>query len=181
MAIVTSTVFKSNVATAAAALTTALQDDTVTRVALEISNPKHPLRQLEKYFTFNSATGVVASDDAYIDACYAGAAPSKGNPFDVVADWEVLALSTATVENAAPTDIVLTFSRDVANYDNIVLGGAGSAGKSITGVAIVDAVVTVTVSPAYANGDVITISGDFRTADSAKLTLTDQAVTNNVA
>ena len=46
MAIVDEATFQTNIATAAAALTTALTDDTVTRTALEIRNPMHPLRQM---------------------------------------------------------------------------------------------------------------------------------------
>ena len=179
MAIVSATAFKAAIATAAADLTTALTDDTVTHTALEISNPMHPLRQIEKFFTYNAATGVVASDDAYIDAAYAGATPSKGNPFDAVSNWLPLTLVSATVEDAEPSDVVLTFSRAISNYSNVSVGG--DAPRGVTGTAIVTVVATVTVSAPYVNGDVITISGTFRTLDGATIQLATEAVTNNVA
>ena len=180
MALVTAVAFKAAVATAAADFTTAMTDTVLTRTALEISNPMHPLRQVEKWFNYNPDTGVVTADDAYIDQAYAGITPSKGNPFDVVANFEVLALTTATVETGNPRDIVLTFSRDVANASAVTSGGAASAGKSIVSVTIVSAVVTVVVSADYIAAGVITVSGDFRTEDSAKLVLSGESVTNNI-
>ena len=43
-----------------------------------------------------------------------------------------------------------------------------------------ETVVTVVVSAAYIAADVATVSGRFRTSDSAKLELTDEAITNNI-
>ena len=180
-ALESATNIKAAIATAAADLTTAWTDTVATHTALEIRNGAHPLRQIEKLFLFNAATGAVTSDDAYIDAVVTGGtAPNKGNPFDVVTDWLPLALTSADVEIAEPADIILVFSRAVANADNVVIGGAGSAGKSILSVTIVSATVTIVVSADYIAADVITVSGDFRTLDNAKLTLTDESVTNNI-
>ena len=86
MAQVTDTVFKAAVAAAAVQLTSAWSDDTTTEVAAELKNPRHPLRAVEKLFLFHAATGVVTSNDAYIDAAYAGKYPSQPVSFDKVAD-----------------------------------------------------------------------------------------------
>jgi len=180
MTLVTAANFKAAVATAAVDLTTIWTDTVDTRTATEIRNPKHALRQLEKLFLFDPVTGIVTSDDAYIDAAYAGSTPNKGGPFDHVTDIEPLALVSATVENAEPADIVLTFSRNVANQSNIVLGGDASPAKVIASIAIVTVVVTVVVTVAYVNGNVITLSGDFRTSDNEVITLTNNTVVNNV-
>ena len=180
MALESATNIKAAIATAAADLTTALQDTVVTHTALEIRHPSHPLRKIEKLFLFNPATGVFTSDDAYIDASHAGMNPQKGSDKDVITDWLPLAFTSGDVEIAEPADIVLVFSRAVANADNITIGGAGSAGKSILSVTIVSATVTIVVSADYIAADVITVSGDFRTADNAKLVLTDESVTNNI-
>ena len=168
-------------ATAAADLTTIWTDTVATHTALEIRNGKHPLRQIEKLFLFNAATGVVTSDDDYIDAVVtAGTAPNKGNQFDVVTDWLPLTLVSADVEIAEPADIVLVFNRAVQDQDNVTIGGAGSAGKTILSVTIVSATVTIVVSADYIAADVITVTGDFRTLDNAKLVLKDESVTNNI-
>jgi hypothetical protein len=175
MALESATNFKAALALAAVQLTTAWTDTVQTKTALEISDPRHPLRQLEKLFNYNAQTGVITSDDAYVDACYAGGAPSKGSTFDVQADWLAFALSTATVENAAAANVVLTFDRDVANASNISVGN-----KAISSVVIAGAVVTITVAVAFVNADVISCNGDFRTADGATLKLVGESVTNNV-
>lgn len=86
MALIDSTAFKVQTAAMAAAMTAAMADDTDNGVAAEIRNPAHPLRQFEKFFNFDPVTGIVTSDDSYIDDCYAGFAPSKGNQLDIIAD-----------------------------------------------------------------------------------------------
>ena len=181
MALESATNIKAAAALAAVQLAVIWTDTVAAHTALEIRNAKHPLRQIEKMFLFNPATGAVTADDAYIDAVVtAGTAPSKGNPFDVVTDWLPLGFTSGDVEIAEPADIVLVFSRAVANADNVVIGGAGSAGKTIVSVTIVSATVTIVVSADYIAADVITVSGDFRTADNAKLVLSDESVTNNI-
>ena len=180
MAIVDEATFQTNIATAAAALTTALTDDTVTRTALEISNPMHPLRQIEKLFNYNPSSGVVTADDDYSTAAYAGKTPSKGNPFDVVSEWQALTLISAAVADLAPADIVVTFNRDVANASGIQVFRDGVIETGVV-VTIVDEVVTIVVSSDFVNGEVIALTGDFRTADNANLSLAQNAVVNNVA
>ena len=180
MALITAAAFKTEVAAMATALSAVYKDSSAARMPLEISNPMHPLRQIDKYFNFDANTGIVTPDDAYVDAAYAGRTPSKANPFDKVANFDVLALTTVTVETGNPRDIVLTFSRNVANASSVTIGGAASAGKSIVSVTIASAVVTVVVSADYIAAGVITVSGDFRTEDSAKLVLSGESVTNNI-
>lgn len=96
-------------------------------------------------------------------------------------------LSTATVENANPNKIVLTYGEDLnpavvpATSDFTVSGG-----KTVSSVDIVDAVVTLTVNSAYANGNTITVSYVAGTNKLQDLSgnfaadLTTQAVTNNI-
>jgi hypothetical protein len=176
MSIVIEATFKTQVAAAATALTTAWKDSVKTEVAASIKHPKHPLRKIEKLFNFNAATGVVTSDDAYITAAYAGNIPNKGSKVDVVSTI-AMALSTATVENAAPTLIILTFAETITKVSNISVGGTA---KSITGVSISGAVVTVTVGVAYVNGNSITLSGSFSGNSLNSILLADEVVTNNV-
>ena len=77
MATPTATVVKAQLALAATALTTAHKDSVLGGVAFEFRNPHHPIRQLERLFNFDPATGVYTSDDAYVDSVYAGFAPNK--------------------------------------------------------------------------------------------------------
>ena len=180
MALESATNFKAAIALAAAQLTTAMTDTVLTETAVDIRNPKHPLRKLRSLFNFNPKTGVWTSNDDFIDAAYAGKTPSQGNREEMsFTDLVDITLTTATVEDAAKADIVLTFSRNIGTVANVVLGGAGSAGKTVTGIAIADNVVTITVSADYAAAEVIEISGDFG-FNYLNLVLSGEAVTNNV-
>lgn len=96
-------------------------------------------------------------------------------------------LSTATVENAAPADIVLTYSESLDTGSVPATGDfTPSGGKTVTAVAVSGTTVTVTVDTAYVSTDTITISytaganpiQDVHGNDAADLT--NQAVTNNV-
>jgi len=78
MALQTLVNFKTATALAVAQLNAAMGDDTLTGIALEIRNPSHPLRRLDKLFTLDPVTGVWASNDNYIDKAYAGNSPSQG-------------------------------------------------------------------------------------------------------
>ena len=178
MALISEVNYKAAVALAAAQLTIMYSDTVKTEVAAEIRNPKHPLRRLKNVFLFNPVTGVVTSNDDYITAAYAGNYPTAPAQFDKVAD-RLPVLVSATVEDAAPADIVLTFDDNITAAQALLLGGAGSTGKTIAGVSIVGAVVTITASADYANAEVIEINGVFYNGLN-NLTLTDQAVTNNV-
>jgi hypothetical protein len=86
MTVVTDVNFKAAIALAAAQITIAWSDTILTEVAQPLKNPMAPLRNIEKLFNFDAATGVVTSNDGYIDECYAGKAPSVGSQFDKVAD-----------------------------------------------------------------------------------------------
>ena len=179
MALVDATTFKAQVAAMAAALTTAWSDTIKTEVAAEIKNPHHPLRRINKFFLLNGETMVVTADDAYVDAAYAGNFPNKGSGLSIVGDV-IPVLSTATVEDAAPTQIVLTFDAPISGYTGISVAGTVTTEKAISNVSIAGAVVTVTVDSAYISTDTITLSGVFYGGLNS-LTLVDQVVTNNVA
>lgn len=171
--------FKTAIGTAAADLTTALQDTVLTEMAEVVRNPKHPLRRIEKLFNLNAATGVFTSDDAYITAAYAGLTPMKGSQMDVVGNVTPMTLVSAAVADADPTDVVLTFSEPVLSASNIVLGGEAKVIDSIT---IAGAVVTIVVTVAYVNGNTITATGDFeRVGLLTGVILAAESVTNNVA
>ena len=180
MSIVSAATFKTQVAAMATALTTAWKDSVQTELPKEISNPLHGLRRVEKFFNFNAKTGVVTSDDAYIDAVYAGDTPSKGNALNVITD-HTLIFSTATVEAATSAVITLTFSEYV-KATNVTVGGDAAPSKTIVSTVSSGYTVAITVNTAYINADTITVSGTFTGTDLRKqvVTLTDQAVTNNV-
>lgn len=96
-------------------------------------------------------------------------------------------LSSATVEAANPNKIILTYSESLdtgsvpATTDFAVSGG-----KTVSSVAIVGAVVTVTVNSNYGAGDTITISytpGTNKIRDAAAnnaVALSSQSVINNI-
>lgn len=170
--------FKAAVALAATQITTFLSDTVLTEVAEDLRNPKHALRRIEKLFNFNAATGVVTSDDAYIASAYAGETPMKSNQFDKISNITAMTLVSATVEDADPTDVVLTFSEPVLSADNIELGGEAKVIDTIT---IAGAVVTIVVTVAYVNGNTITATGDFeRVGLLTGVVLDAESVTNNV-
>ena len=127
--------------------------------------------------TSTQATGVTSLSDFAV-----------GEETDIIAP----VLATATVENAAPSDLVLTYNETLdpasvpANGD-FVIGGADAAGRTVTGVAVTANKVTLTLSAALVNGKVINVSytvgaapiQDVAGNDAAALV--NQAVTNNVA
>ena len=78
MARVTAVAAKAAAATAAADLTTIMQDDTLTIPAVENKNNHSPMRKVEGLFLYNAATGVYTANDAYIDSAYAGNFPTSG-------------------------------------------------------------------------------------------------------
>ena len=89
MALIDSTAFKAATDLAAVQLTALYQDTLLTGVALEVSNPTHPLRNVEKLFNFDPKTGTVTTDASYIDAAYAGSMPNKSSRFDTITDEPV--------------------------------------------------------------------------------------------
>jgi hypothetical protein len=180
MALESAANIKTAVGTAATALTTVLQDTVLTELAQAISHPSHPLRDVAKLFNFNPATGAVTADDDYIDAALAGAV-TKANPFRGFAPL-ALTLTTATVEDAAPADIVLTFNRNIDTYINLAVTDDADPALAVDSIVIAANVVTITMDGDYVNGDAITLSGNFTgLGDLSSVLLTDQVVTNNVA
>jgi lysophospholipase L1-like esterase len=82
---------------------------------------------------------------------------------------------SAVIENAAPTVVVLTFDNTVTG---VVKEDFTLTGKTISDCTIVDAVVNLTVSVAYAYGDIVTV--DY-VKDAGNLeSFSDLVVTNNV-
>ena len=181
MARVDATAFKAAMALAAAQFTAALQDDTLTELAVDYKHNHSPGRNIDKLLLLDANTGVYTSNDAYIDSFFAGNYPNVGTQVGGDGAVTPATLSTATIEDAAPANIVLTFDRVITNASGVSIAGAGSAGKTILGVSIDGAVVTITVSADYINGDVVTVSGQFQPVGLNATVLTDQAVTNNVA
>jgi len=55
-----------------------MQDDTLTEPAVDNKNNHSPLRAIDNMFLYNASTGVYTSNDAYIDAAYAGNYPTSG-------------------------------------------------------------------------------------------------------
>ena len=195
MALLSKANFKTEIDTAAAALTTAYKDSVDTKVAGKIYHPSHPLRQFAKLFSFNLSTGVIAKNTAYIDEAYDNnAVLPVGSPFDSIA-MPTAVLSTQTVETAAKRDIVLTYSMvldatmDVAELKKLyTVGGDANPAKTIVSVAFSTTKVTITVNTDYGGGDTITLTylgtGAFQIkADivgNPVLALAAQAITNNV-
>lgn len=109
-------------------------------------------------------------------------------------DWEnietiiVPAIVTATVENAAPANVVLTMKTDIdpVNFD---ITSFALAGKTISSYTIVDNVITLTITGAYDYGDSISLNYTKPTINFVKgldqrgylLSFTGQVVTNNIA
>lgn len=180
MAKVDEAAFKAAIALAAAQLTTALQDDTLTELAADFKNPATPLRAIENLFLMNAATGVVTSNDAYIAAAYAGDFPMGQNAMDKIGPKTPITVVSATLETAAPNDIVITMSTQVQKAQAMSIAGAAAAGKTITKVSTLGAVVTVTTDVAFIAADVVTVSGQIFGVGYNNITLADQAVTNNI-
>jgi hypothetical protein len=96
-------------------------------------------------------------------------------------------LVSATVEDADPDKIVLTYNKSLDAGSVPVVGDySPSGGRTVTNVAIVGAVVTLTVDTPYAFGDTITISytagtNPIQDADGNEVVnLVAESVTNNV-
>jgi len=86
MAQVTEAIFKQKMADFAAALTDAMADDTDNGMAAVLTDPRHPLRDIEKLFNFDPQTGQVTANTDYIGKTYEGKKPSVSNPFDQISD-----------------------------------------------------------------------------------------------
>ena len=183
MALVTNTVYKTQAAAVATALTTIYQDTSASnKVASEIADPKHPLRDVVKLLNYDPKTGTWTSNDALIDAVYAGANNNKGTR-TIQSFGEPVAegLATATVENAAPTDIVLTYNVNVKEIISSFAATVNAAAATITNVAIAGTKITLTLSAAVTAGQTVVVTmGGVEHTDLSQTQLTNQAVTNNV-
>ena len=195
MALITKADFKTEVDTMATALTTAWKDTVDTRLNGNIYHPTHPLRQLNKLFLFNEDTGVVTKNTAYIDEAFNNNKTLPvGDPFALMA-MPLAALSSATVENGAKKDVVLTYDMVLDNTMAVAelkllytVGGNSDPVKAIVSAAFSTTKVTITVDTDYVAGKTITVSylgtGAFEvTADiigSPVAALAAQAVVNNV-
>ena len=171
--------FKAAAALAAVQLTVMWQDTVKTEMAAVIKNPHHPLRDLNRLFSEDPATGVVVSRDSYIAAAYAGSGYNVPYLTGEKVGTILPVLVSADIEIAAPRDIVLVFDDNITGFQDVAIGGAGSAGKTIAGIAVEGATVTITVSADYIAADVVTVDGLFRNGN-VGLTLAAEAVTNNI-
>ena len=181
MAILSAVNFKAAIATAAAAITTAWKDSSLTEVAGVISHPLHPLRNLKKLFLFNADTGAVTTNTAYIDACYAGNMPAMPSGYGKISNVD-LTLVSITVTDASEDEINLTFNQNIIGMTGIsVAGTITGAAKTIDEVRIYTGnVVNIKVNTAYINGDAPVVTGFFEGVNRAQLQLTDEAVTNTI-
>ena len=162
MAILSKANFKTQIDNAATALTAAYADSVDTKVAGVIADPSHPLRQIEKLFLFNPLTGVITKDATYIDAYYDdGKTLPKKNPFDVEAK-ALAAISTATVEDADVSKIIITFDMQmdtgsVPAAGDFILTTDGNPTVVVTP-AVTGATVTLDCDDDFVNGDAISIT-----------------------
>ena len=182
MAKVSAVAFKAALATAATDLTTALGDSVLTELAVEYKPALHPLRDLNKLFILNRTTGVYLSNDDLVDAVYAGNFPGDGMKVDGQGTPTPITVVSATLETAAPRNIVITLSQNIFANSNtaISIAGAAAVGKTIVSISIAAAVMTVTVSADFIAADVVTVSGRVF-GNRGHLDLVNQAVTNNIA
>ncbi len=179
MTLESATNFKAAIATAAADLTTALQDTVKTELAAEVKHPWEALRRIEKLFLLNLATGVFTSNDGYIDAAYAGEPRQVGSKVGGTGDIVPVFVS-GDVEIAEPSDIVLVFDTPVSRIEALSIGGVVTGDdKIITGFSVDGVTVTIVVNTPYIAGDTITVSGIFYSGLD-QVTLAAEAVTNNI-
>jgi Putative flagellar system-associated repeat len=98
-------------------------------------------------------------------------------------------VSTATIENGAKANVVITFNHTLNTSYVPATSAFTLAGKTINNVAIAGAVVTLTVSVAYAYGDTPTVSYTKpasnwlrdNTTGGSVATFSGQSVTNHIA
>ena len=178
MALISEVNFKAAAALAAAQLQIMWRDTVKTEMAVEVKRPSQALRRLDKLWILDPATSGVISNDPYITLAYAGTKEIVGTKTGLIGDI-VPVLSTAAVENAAPTLIVLTFDTDISGIENLSIGGVVTTPKVIAGLSVDGNVVTITTDTAYIVTDTISVSGIFRSGNN-QVTLAAEVVTNNV-
>jgi len=190
MAQISEAAAKTAAAAAAVQLTLILGDSVDTRCHGFLYHPSHPMRKIEKLFNFNPLTGVVTSDDVYITAAYDNVEEKKKSEFAVLAR-ATAALSTATVEDADPSKMILTYdmvldTKMVPEAADFVVTEDG-APTAILAITVSGATLNIDMNDDYVNGDVITLDytpgakqvrADI--AGNPVLALSAQVVTNNV-
>jgi len=122
MALKDKATFTAAIEQAATAYQEAIGDDTLTGVALPLSNPHHPLRRVKKLIDL-SDDGVFKEDVLYIAEAYSGKFPTKGAQ-DL--DKKVNAPS-------APSNIEREFLNSWDGFSEIGQGNAGTSGLNIAG------------------------------------------------
>jgi len=184
MARVDATAAKAAAALAAAQMTVILQDDTLTELAVENKENHSPMRDMEAMLLLDPDTGVVTSNDDYIDAAYAGNYPNSGRESgrDSQGPATPITLVSADIEIAAPADIVLVFSTPMSDVqmNQFSVGGAAGELKKIVAITYDSATVTITMDSAFIAADVATVSGRMFGNRNNYVDLTDEAVTNNI-
>ena len=108
--------------------------------------------------TVDYTAGTVQAADGGVLASFTNQAVTNN-----VGDVTAPVLQTATVENAAPADIVLTYdeSLDEASVPattDFTIGGTDAGGRTVTNVAVSETTVILTMSAAIVETNVITIS-----------------------
>jgi hypothetical protein len=86
MAIKDKATFIAEVQKIADALNNAMAENGGTEMAVELLNPSHPLRQVDKLFNLDSKTGEISADNVYISQSYMGYIPEKGTTLDMIID-----------------------------------------------------------------------------------------------
>ena len=184
MARIDATAAKAAAATAAADLTTIMQDDTLTELFNDYKENHHPMRGFEKFFTLNTDTGVYSANDAYIDAAYAGKYPTSGLESGRQFQGGVtpITLVSADIEIAAPADIVLVFSAPMSDQqmNQLSVGGAAGELKKIVAITYDSTTITITMDSAFIAADVATVSGRVFGNRNNYVDLAAEAVTNNI-
>ena len=107
------TTFIAAIELAAQAYQEAIGDDTLTGVALPLSNPKHPLRKLKRLTNLDDS-GTFTEDAVYIAGAYAGEFPSKGSQdLDKVVNAPTTAPLTSEVERTWNEDGFSVIAGDI--------------------------------------------------------------------
>ena len=184
MARVDATAAKAAAATAAADLTTIMQDDTLTELFNDYKENHHPMRDIEGLFLLNPATGVYTANDDYIDSAYAGNFPTGkiADGLQSQGPATPITLVSADIEIAAPADIVLVFSAPMSDVqmNQFSVGGAAGELKKITNIAYDSATITITMDSAFIAADVATVTARVFGNRNNYVDLAAEAVTNNI-
>lgn len=143
--------------------------------------------------------GEAARTASYVQPGTNGARDLAGNLLDsftgvaitnnvAATDTTAPSVSSASIANAAPADIVITFNETLAAFTPAATAFAVSGGRAVSSVARAGSTITLTVNTPYASGDVVTV--DYTkpatnpiqdAAGNQTSSFVGQTVTNNVA